>query len=155
MNVFELKAIGHVRGGRGVPEDDNWDGNIATIELDPRQFTAEALLGLDQFSHAEIVFVFDQVGPDDVTFDARHPRGRKDWPKVGIFAQRGRNRPNRIGVSVCRVTEVSGLTVQVQGLDAIAGTPVLDIKPVMTGFRPRGEIKEPDWAREIMERYWE
>jgi tRNA-Thr(GGU) m(6)t(6)A37 methyltransferase TsaA len=155
MDVFEVKAIGHVRGGRDVPEDDDWEASVATIELDPAQFKAEALLGLDQFSHVEIVFVFDQVGPEDITYDARHPRGRTDWPKVGIFAQRGRNRPNRIGVSVCRISQVSGLTLHVQGLDAIDGTPVLDIKPVMTGFCPRGEVEEPAWAGEIMERYWE
>jgi tRNA (Thr-GGU) A37 N-methylase len=154
MDVFEIKAIGHVRGGRDEPEDDSWADSIAEIELDSTQFNLQALLGLDQFSHAEIVFVFDQVGPDDITYDVRHPRGRADWPKVGIFAQRGRNRPNRIGVSVCRIVQVSDLTLRVQGLDAIAGTPVLDIKPVMTGFLPRGEIKEPRWAREIMERYW-
>lgn len=155
MDVFEIKAIGRVRGGRDVPEDDNWEGSFAEIELDSNEFNAEALLGLDQFSHAEIVFVFHQVGPDDITHDARHPRGRTDWPKVGIFAQRGRNRPNRIGVSVCRIAQVSRRTLRVQGLDAIDGTPVLDIKPVMTGFQPRGDIKEPDWAKEIMERYWE
>jgi tRNA-Thr(GGU) m(6)t(6)A37 methyltransferase TsaA len=155
MNIFEVKAIGHVRGGRNVPEDDNWEGSSAEIELDPNQFNAEALLGLDQFSHAEIVFVFDQVRPDDITYDARHPRGRTDWPKVGIFAQRGRNRPNRIGVSVCRIVQVSDLTLHVRDLDAIAGTPILDIKPVMTGFLPRGKVKEPGWAREIMERYWQ
>jgi tRNA-Thr(GGU) m(6)t(6)A37 methyltransferase TsaA len=155
MDLFEIKAIGHVRGGRDVPEDDNWEGVSAAIELDPNQFAAEALLRLDQFSHVEIVFLFNRVGPDDITYDARRPRGRSDWPKVGIFAQRGRNRPNRIGVSVCRVTEVSGLTLRVQGLDAIDGTPVLDIKPVLTGFLPRGDVKEPDWARQIMERYWQ
>ena len=154
MDLFELRAIGHVRGGRDVPDDDHWEGVSATIELDPNQFTAEALLGLDQFSHAEIVFVFNQVGLDDITYDARRPRGRADWPKVGIFAQRGRNRPNRIGVSVCRIARVSGLTLRVQGLDAIDGTPVLDIKPMLSGFLPRGDVKEPDWAREIMERYW-
>jgi tRNA (adenine37-N6)-methyltransferase len=155
MDVFEVKPIGHIRGGRDVPEDDNWESSVAEIVLDADQFNAEALLGLDQFSHAEIVFIFDQVGPDDITYDARHPRGRTDWPKVGIFAQRGRNRPNRLGVSVCQISEASGLILRVQGLDAIDGTPVLDIKPVMTGFRPRGDIKEPDWAKEIMERYWQ
>ena len=156
MDLFELRAIGHVRGGRDVPEDDNWEGVSAVIELYPNLFTAEALLGLDQFSHAEIVFVFNQVSPDDITYDARRPRGRSDWPKVGIFAQRGRNRPNRIGVSVCRIAQVSCLSLRVQGLDAIDGTPVLDIKPVLSGFLPRGDVKEPDWdwARQIMERYW-
>jgi tRNA (Thr-GGU) A37 N-methylase len=49
---------------------------------------------------------------------------------------------------------VDGLIVEVRGLDAIDGTPVLDIKPVMSGFLPRGEIREPDWAREIMANYW-
>jgi tRNA (adenine37-N6)-methyltransferase len=154
MDAFEVKAIGHVRGGRDAPEDDNWEGSSAEIELDRNQFNADALLGLDQFSHAEIVFVFDQVEPDDITYDVRHPRGITDWPKVGIFAQRGRNRPNRIGVSVCRIVRVSGQTLHVQDLDAIAGSPVLDIKPVMTGFRPRGDVEEPEWVRKIMERYW-
>ena len=90
---------------------------------------------------------------DDVA-GARHPRGRADWPKVGIFAQRGKNRPNRLGVCVCRVVGVDGLAVEVEGLDAIDGTPVLDIKPVLKGFLPRGEVREPAWATEIMKDYW-
>ena len=64
---------------------------------------------------------------------ARHPRDRADWPLVGIFAQRGKGRPNRIGVSVCRLLSVDGLELKVRGLDTIDGTPVLDIKPVMKG----------------------
>jgi tRNA-Thr(GGU) m(6)t(6)A37 methyltransferase TsaA len=154
MAVFEIEAIGHVRGGRRITEDDNWDQNQAVIELDPGRFSAESLRGLDQFSHAEIIFVFDQVRPDKVTNDARHPRGRLDWPKVGIFAQRGKNRPSRIGISVCRILSVSGLSLAVGGLDAVDGSPVLDIKPVMSGFLPRGPIVEPGWAVEIMKDYW-
>ena len=101
--------MGAVARGRIEAEDDDWDASVAEIALDPAQFEAEALLGLDQFSHAEIVFVFDQVGPGDITYDARHPRGRADWPKVGIFAQRGRNRPTGlacpfVGSSKLRVT---------------------------------------------------
>jgi tRNA-Thr(GGU) m(6)t(6)A37 methyltransferase TsaA len=154
MSEFCINAIGRVRGGREAAEDDHWDGSFAEIELDTDRFTADALLGLDAFSHAEIVFIFHQIAPEEITYAARHPRGRTDWPKVGIFAQRGRNRPNRIGVSVCRIIEVSGSIIRVQGLDAIDGTPVLDIKPVMPGFLPRGDIKEPGWAKEIMKRYW-
>jgi tRNA (Thr-GGU) A37 N-methylase len=82
------------------------------------------------------------------------PRGRKDWPRIGIFAQRGRVRPNRLGVTVCRLVRVDGLVLHVEGLDAIDGTPVLDIKPVMSGFLPRGELREPEWARAIMASYW-
>jgi tRNA (adenine37-N6)-methyltransferase len=82
------------------------------------------------------------------------PRGNPDWPMVGIFAQRGRNRPNRIGVSVCRIVKVDGTRLEVEGLDAIDGTPVLDIKPVLKGFLPRGKVREPDWASSIMADYW-
>lgn len=154
MTSYSTRAVGHVRGGRDVPEDDDWGSSRASIELDPAVFTVDALLGLDAFSHVEIVFVFDRVSEDQITYDARHPRGNTDWPKVGIFAQRGKNRPSRIGVTVCQVLGVKGLALEVEGLDAINGTPVLDIKPVMSGFLPRGHIREPNWAQEIMTRYW-
>lgn len=149
-----MTPIGRVEGGRTVPEDDDWGDSRARIVLDPTRFDDEALAGLDTFSHAEVIFVFDKVGDDQIVTGARHPRGNKDWPRIGIFAQRGKNRPNRIGVTVCRVVAVDGLTLEVEGLDAIDGTPVLDIKPVMAGFAPRGEHREPDWAAEIMAKYW-
>ena len=78
----------------------------------------------------------------------------KDWPLVGIFAQRAKNRPNRLGVTVCKLAAVDDLNVRVSGLDAIDGTPVLDIKPWMTGFAPRGDVREPEWAEELMSGYW-
>jgi tRNA-Thr(GGU) m(6)t(6)A37 methyltransferase TsaA len=148
-----MASIGTVIGGRSEAEDDAWGASRAAIELAPG-FTADALAGLDTFSHAEIVFVFDQLPESQITTTARRPRGNPDWPMVGIFAQRGRNRPNRIGVSVCRIIAVDGTTLEVEGLDAIAGTPVLDIKPVLRGFLPRGDVREPDWAAAIMADYW-
>jgi len=154
MTSYAVEAVGKVVGGRERPIDDDWGASRAAIRLDETRFTADALAGLDAFSHAEIVFLFDRVGEAEVETKARHPRGRADWPRVGIFAQRGKNRPNRIGVSVCRIVEVSGFEVKVEGLDAIDGTPVLDIKPVLRGFLPRGEVREPDWAQEIMRGYW-
>jgi tRNA (Thr-GGU) A37 N-methylase len=57
-------------------------------------------------------------------------------------------------VTTCRLDAVDGLTLQVTGLDAIDGTPVLDIKPAMSGFAPRGEMREPEWAQALMEGYW-
>ena len=153
--MIALRPIGRVQGGRIAAEDDNWSASRAVIELDAKRFAPAALQGLDAFSHVEVVFVFDQVAEADVTPGVRHPRGRTDWPAVGIFAQRGRNRPNRLGVSTCRLVSVHGIRLQVQGLDAVHGTPVLDVKPVMRGFLPRGEIREPGWAAEIMARYWD
>ncbi|PIC02158.1 SAM-dependent methyltransferase [Caulobacter sp. X] len=152
--AIEMIPIGRVEGGRDVPEDDDWGESRARIVLDPERFDDEALMGLDTFSHAEIVYVFDRVTDDQIVAGARHPRGNKAWPRIGIFAQRGKNRPNRIGVTVCEIVAVNGRTLEVKGLDAIDGTPVLDIKPVMSGFAPRGEVREPDWAREIMAAYW-
>jgi tRNA (Thr-GGU) A37 N-methylase len=152
--MVTLTPIGHVDGGRAEAIDDDWGASRASIRLDPARFTDEALLGLDAFSHAEVVFLFDQVTDDQITTTARHPRGNPDWPRVGIFAQRGRNRPNRLGVTICRIVAVDGLALHVEGLDAIDGTPVLDIKPVMGGFLPRGPVREPDWARAIMADYW-
>jgi tRNA (adenine37-N6)-methyltransferase len=149
-----MTPVGRVEGGRDVPEDDDWGGSRARIVLDAGRFDDEALMGLDTFSHAEVIYVFDRVTDDQIVTGARHPRGNKAWPKIGIFAQRGKNRPNRIGVTVCEIVAVDGRTLEVRGLDAIDGTPVLDIKPVMSGFSPRGAHREPAWALEIMEKYW-
>lgn len=154
MTTFSINAIGRVRGGRGQPIDDDWGKSRATIDLDPGQFAPDALAGLDDFSHVEVLFVFDRVADHEIERGARHPRGRTDWPKVGIFAQRGKNRPNRIGLCTARIVGVSGLSLKVEGLDAIDGTPIIDLKPVMTGFLPREAVREPAWAREIMADYW-
>ena len=151
---FFIQAIGYVRGGRDTPTDDHWGVSRARIELDPDRFGPEALAGLADFSHLEVIFVFDQVGESEVEYGARHPRGRTDWPLVGIFAQRGRSRPNRLGLCTCQIIGVDGLAVEVQGLDAIDGTPVVDLKPAMAEFLPRGRLKQPRWARELMKDYW-
>lgn len=154
MDSISLTPIGRVHGGRSAAIDDNWGASRAAIRLDPARFTGEALAGLDAFSHVEVIFLFDRVADDQITTTARHPRGNPDWPRVGIFAQRGKNRPNRLGVTMCRVVTVAGLALEVEGLDAIDGTPVLDIKPVMQGFLPREAVREPEWARAIMADYW-
>ena len=151
---FTLTPIGHVRGGRADAIDDDWGASRATIALDPDQFTSEALIGLADFSHAEVIFLFDKVPDEEIETGARHPRNRADWPLVGIFAQRGKNRPNRIGLTTCRIVAVDGLSVEVEGLDAIDGTPVLDIKPVMVEFLPRGDVRQPGWSHELMQGYW-
>jgi tRNA (adenine37-N6)-methyltransferase len=149
-----LEPIGYVSSPRTDQElDDNWDSVTATITLTDR-FTADALAGLDAFSHVEIVYLFNHVNPDAVLLASRHPRSNPDWPKVGIFAQRAKMRPNRIGVTVCRLIGVDGLTLAVEALDAIDGTPVLDIKPYMAEFGPRGEVHQPVWSHELMSTYW-
>lgn len=134
--------------------DDDWDTITATVSLDPARFSEEALQGLDAFSHVEVLYVFDRVDEGTVTTAARHPRNNQGWPAVGVFAQRAKSRPNRIGVSVCQLLAVEGLMLTLKGLDAIDGSPVLDIKPYMQEFAPRGEIRQPQWSRELMAGYW-
>jgi tRNA (adenine37-N6)-methyltransferase len=154
LSEIALQPIGVVHSPIREPVDDVWGGLTARIELDPSRFSAESLAGLDAFSHVEVVFVFDRVADSEIQLGSRHPRGRADWPKIGIFAQRGKNRPNRIGVTVCRLLAVHDLVIEVEGLDAIDATPVLDIKPYMQEFAPRGEVCQPAWSTELMSQYW-
>ena len=151
---IEIEPIGVVRSARAEVRDDEWGGIECKIILDDR-FEADALTGIEDFSHAEILFFFDRVDPDKVVAGARHPRNNQAWPAVGIFAQRGKNRPNRIGSTIVRVIRREGRALHVAELDAVDGTPVLDIKPVMREFLPRGAVHQPSWSSELMERYWE
>ncbi|MFE7548376.1 SAM-dependent methyltransferase [Streptomyces gardneri] len=149
-----VHPVGHVVGGRDEVRDDEWGDVESVVRLDAKAFGPEALAGLDAFSHLEIVYHFDRVRPDAVQTGARHPRGNTEWPLVGIFAQRGKNRPNRLGVSRCRLIRTDGLDLHVRGLDAVDGTPVLDIKPYMAEFGPQGPTTQPAWADDIMRRYY-
>ncbi len=150
---FEIQAIGMVEAIRSHAEDDFWGGEEACISLS-EPYTAEALQGLADFSHVEILFLFHQVDASKIVTGARHPRNNPSLPTVGIFAQRGKNRPNRIGSTICRVLRVEGSKLFVAELDAINGTPVIDIKPVMLEFLPRQPVQQPAWSTEIMRDYW-
>jgi tRNA-Thr(GGU) m(6)t(6)A37 methyltransferase TsaA len=151
--VVRLDPIGRVEGGRGEPVDDDW-GDVEAVKRLHDPFGPEALAGLDAFSHLEVVYAFHLVVEAAVVPGARPPRGSRDWPRVGIFAQRGKDRPNRLGVSRCELRGFEGRVLPVRGLDAVDGTPVLDIKPWMAEFAPRGETRQPAWASELMRGYW-
>jgi tRNA-Thr(GGU) m(6)t(6)A37 methyltransferase TsaA len=150
---IDIEAIGFVEADRTEMVDDDWGGSVSRIVLADR-FSADSLRGLEDFSHAEIIFYFHGVDPEKIVDAARHPRNNPDWPAVGIFAQRGKNRPNRIGSTICRILGVAGRNLSVAELDAIDGTPVLDIKPVLREFLPRGEHRQPPWSSELMRAYW-
>jgi tRNA-Thr(GGU) m(6)t(6)A37 methyltransferase TsaA len=150
---IELQPVGYVEAVRPHAEDDFWGGEEARISLTPG-FAAEALQGLAEFSHIEVLFYFHQVDPAKIVAGARHPRNNTQWPAVGIFAQRGKNRPNRVGSTICPLVRVDDRSLVVRELDAIDGTPVLDIKPVMTEFLPRAQVRQPAWSHELMTQYW-
>ena len=148
-----LSPIGRVKNRRQTIADDDWGGVVSIIEL-LEPLGEEALEHFEEFSHAEIIFFFDKVEERQIETGARHPRNNLDWPEVGILAQRGKNRPNRLGATIVRIIERRGKTLTVEGLDAIDGTPVLDIKPVIREFLPRGYVRQPEWASELMRNYW-
>jgi tRNA-Thr(GGU) m(6)t(6)A37 methyltransferase TsaA len=151
---IEMKPIGIVCSDRLEPIDDQWDSVKSVIEMNPDIFGTDALIGLSDFSHCEVIYFFHKVNPEKIEHSARHPRGNKDWPKVGIFAQRAKDRPNRIGSTICKILSIDGMKITVIGLDAIEGTPVLDIKPYLAEFGPRGAIRQPQWSNELMRNYW-
>jgi tRNA-Thr(GGU) m(6)t(6)A37 methyltransferase TsaA len=151
--MFAMQAVGYVKSDRTVVADDGWDAVRSRIELTD-EVPAEALDGIEAFSHAEVVYVFDRVKPESVVTSARHPRNNPAWPRVGIFAQRGKARPNRIGTTIVRVLRREGRVLHVERLDAIDGTPVLDIKPVFREFLPAGDVVQPSWVSELMTDYW-
>ncbi|WP_172844403.1 SAM-dependent methyltransferase [Tumebacillus algifaecis] len=149
-----LRPIGIVRSPREEAIDDFWGGVESVIELDPAQFTEDVTAGLRDFSHVDVIFFMNRVDPARIETTARHPRNNPDWPKVGIFAQRAKGRPNRLGVTNCQLISVEGLRITVRGLDAIDGTPVVDLKPYMLEFGPRGEVKQPEWSHVLMKEYF-
>jgi tRNA (Thr-GGU) A37 N-methylase len=153
MDTFTVQPLARVRNARTEPLDDDWDAIVSHVEL-ADGIPPDCLAGLDAFSHVEIVFLFDRVRDDQIVWTAHHPRNNPTWPLVGMLAQRGKNRPNRLGVTVAQLVSLTGRVLTVRGLDAVDGTPVLDIKPVMREFLPRGEVRQPGWASELMRDYW-
>ena len=94
------------------------------------------------------------VDEHSICYGKRRPRDNPAWPEVGILSQRAKNRPNRIGVSICELIGRNEMSLRVRGLDAIDGTPVLDIKPWFNELVPLTPVREPRWARELMADYF-
>lgn len=155
MQKIVLGAIGRVSSPVTKGRDENWGTVVAEIRLDDSRFEPACVSGLEEFSHVEVVFVFDQLSENEIESGTRHPRENPLWPKVGILAQRGRKRPNRLGATICELVSIEGLAIRVRGLDAFDGSPVVDLKPVMREFLPDpGSIRQPQWSRELMSTYF-
>lgn len=151
---YDVVPVAWVVGGRVEPTDDYWGGSRAIIRIDDARFGPDAVLGLEAFSHLEVVFRFHLTDPADLHAGARSARNNPDWPEVGIFGHRNMRRLNWLGVSRCRLVAVDGLDLHVEELDAVDGTPVLDIKPWFAEFGPRGEIRQAPWSTEMLASYY-
>ncbi len=151
MDEITIKPIGIVLNDRKEAIDDNWSSVESIIELTD-DLPDECLDGIEAFSHLEILYHFNK-STKTIT-DSEHPRENKDYPKVGIFAQRKKDRPNHLGATIVNLIGRNGRRLIVSNLDAINGTPVIDIKPVFKEYLPENEIKQPQWSSDLMTNYW-
>lgn len=151
--MINLKPIAVIHSTRKEVEDDHWNKEKTVIELDS-SFSTDAIAGLESFSHVIVTFYMDKVDPSKIETGSRHPRNNQALPLVGIFSQRGKNRPNQIGISIARIIKLDGRRIEVSELDAVDGTPVLDLKPWVKEFGPVGEIFQPQWISDLMKEYW-
>ncbi len=146
-------AIGTVRCPVTEMSQGNWSDVVSAIHLEPQY--QGGLQGLQGFSHVLVVFWLDQATGFDVNKQLlRKPRGMEDLDALGVFAQRTKYRPNPIGVTAVELVGIEGGVVKVKGLDALDGTPVLDLKPYMPAFDRVENVRMPSWVARFMEGYF-
>jgi tRNA (adenine37-N6)-methyltransferase len=152
MIEIQLKPVGFLSSLVTEQTDENWGGVISRILLQPEYIGA--LSGLEDFSHAIIVTYLHQAKYENEKHLQRRPRGLESMPKVGIFSQRAKDRPNPIGVTTVKIITVGNDYIEVQGFDAINGTPILDIKPYYPHYDKIDLPKTPEWVDRLMEKYF-
>ncbi|MFC2009616.1 tRNA (N6-threonylcarbamoyladenosine(37)-N6)-methyltransferase TrmO [Chloroflexota bacterium] len=131
MQYMSIKPIGHVKNNIKEPVREGWEMVVSELVLN--NDLEEAIEGLEQFSHIIVVFWMHKDPSEKRVPTKVHPRGRYDLPLVGLFSTRSPHRPNSIGISAVRLLERKGNVLKVEGLDAIDGTPIIDIKPYLPG----------------------
>jgi len=142
--VMELKAIGIVRNGIRETMRHGWREVVSDIVIDSA--LTEALDGLEEFSHIIVLYWMHQLTPGRELPLKTHPMGKKELPLVGRFTTRSPSRPNPVGHAIVRLLERRGNILKVKGLDAIDGTPVIDIKPFIPGYDSPEDTKAPRWT---------
>jgi len=140
---MSLKAIGIVRNEIKQPLRHGWGEIVSDIVLNSN--LTEALDGLDEFSHLIVLYWMHQLPAGKQLSLKVHPMGKLELPLVGRFATRSPNRPNPVGQATVRLLERRGNILKVKGLDAIDGTPVIDIKPYIPGYDSATDAKAPPW----------
>lgn len=147
MQQIILNPIGTIHNEITGPKRSGWEDVTSRIVID--EAWSEHLEGLEDFSHILVLFWMHQ-SPVSSRPPARiHPRGRAELPLVGLFSTRAPHRPNSIGASVVRLIERHDNILTVAGLDAIDGTPVIDIKPYMPAIDNPSDIRTPDWVNRL------
>jgi tRNA-Thr(GGU) m(6)t(6)A37 methyltransferase TsaA len=147
-----FKPIGVVKCGITEKVDNHWGEVVSRIIIDDN--LADGLKGISDFSHIIVVYHLNEAAFISEKHLVRRPQGRDDMPSVGIFSQRAKDRPNPIGITAVKLLSVNKNVIEVQGLDAIDGTPVLDIKPYYPVFDLKENATVPEWVDILMENYF-
>jgi tRNA (adenine37-N6)-methyltransferase len=147
-----LEPIGEVRCPVLHAREERWGDVVSELRL--HEALAQGLKGVEQFSHLVVLFWMHQATYRPERDLLRRPRGREDMPWLGIFAQRAESRPNALGVSVVRLLSKEGAVLYVRGLDAIDGSPLLDVKPYYLAFDRAVAPAEPEWVSRLMRDYF-
>ena len=141
---IELEPIGFVRSSVKQPQQGGWKEVVSEIVLEKEY--EEGLRGLEDFSHIVVVFSMDKVKTCELT---HRPQGRVDVPEVGIFACRCPARPNHLAISTVELLKMEKNVLKVKGLDALDGTPVLDIKPYTPQYDIAKSARVPEWINKL------
>ena len=149
---YTVTSIGTVHSPVKEGTDQHWGKVIAEIHLLPKY--GAGVQGLTEFSHLLVLFFMHQSSFDLSKDLIRRPRGRKDMPLLGIFSQRAKHRPNPIGVTAVKLLGIQDNVLMVQGLDAIDGTPVIDLKPYVPLFDSASDAVIPAWIDTLMRDYF-
>jgi tRNA (adenine37-N6)-methyltransferase len=143
-----LKPIGKVRNSVRKKKRDGWESIVSEVVVDPKY--EDGLEGIEDYSHLSILFWLSRVSPKVRGRRLKiHPRSRLDLPLVGLFSTRTQYRPNPIGLTLVQLLKRQKNILRVRGLDALDGTPVIDIKPISprTEFPTRSRV--PEWYHRL------
>jgi len=141
--MMTLKPIGVVRNKVKQPIRHGWGEIVSEIIVDSD--LTEALDNLDEFSHLIVLYWMHQLPAGRQLPLKAHPMGKSELPLVGRFATRSPSRPNPVGQATVKLLERKDNILKVKGLDAIDGTPVIDIKPYLPGYDSADDAKVPLW----------
>lgn len=143
MGQITLKPIGRVRNSIRHFKREGWESVVSEIVLDPQY--SEALDGIEDYSHILVLFWISRLQAAQRKIKKIHPKSRPDLPLVGIFATRTQYRPNPIGLTLVKLISRKKNVLKVKGLDALQGTPIIDIKPISPKREFLRKYRIPKW----------
>jgi tRNA-Thr(GGU) m(6)t(6)A37 methyltransferase TsaA len=145
---IKLKPIGFVRR---LSKGENVKDRSLISEIVVQRRLTKALKGLEGFSYVYVLFFMHEIPVEETKMLRVHPKGRTDLPLVGVFATRSAHRPNPVGLTLVQLMQRKKNVLVVKGLDALDGTPVLDVKP-FDSYDMTLDFRVPEWHKKLHEK---